>query len=44
MTCRVNSDLRERSSNDVVRAVSDGQTDVGIVAGLVRTVAGDKQK
>ena len=33
----VNVDLRERSSNDVVRAVSDGQTDVGIVAGLVRT-------
>jgi DNA-binding transcriptional LysR family regulator len=33
----VNIDLRERLSHDIVRAVSDGQTDIGIVAGLVRT-------
>ena len=33
----VNIDLRERLSDDIVRAVSDGQTDVGIVAGTVRT-------
>jgi DNA-binding transcriptional LysR family regulator len=33
----VNIDLRERLSHDIVRAVSEGQTDVGIVAGLVRT-------
>jgi len=33
----VNIDLRERLSNDIIRAVSDGQTDIGIVAGLVRT-------
>ena len=33
----VNVDLRERLSNDIVRAVSDGQTDIGIVAGSVRT-------
>ena len=33
----VNIDLRERISHDIVRAVSDGQTDIGIVAGSVRT-------
>jgi len=33
----VNVDLRERLSDDIVRAVSDGQTDIGIVAGTVRT-------
>ncbi len=33
----VNIDLRERLSNDIIRAVTDGQTDIGIVAGLVRT-------
>lgn len=33
----VNIDLRERLSHDIVRAVMDGQTDIGIVAGLVRT-------
>lgn len=33
----VNIDLRERTSNDIVRAVSEGQIDIGIVAGLVRT-------
>ena len=33
----VNIDLRERISHDIVRAVSDGQTDIGIVAGTVRT-------
>ena len=33
----VNIDLRERPSHDIVRAVTDGQTDIGIVAGLVRT-------
>lgn len=33
----VNIDLRERTSDDIVRAVSDGQTDIGIVAGSVRT-------
>lgn len=33
----VNIDLRERSSPDIVRAVSDGTTDIGIVAGSVRT-------
>ena len=33
----VNIDLRERLSHDIVRAVSEGQTDIGIVAGLVRT-------
>ncbi len=33
----VNIDLRERLSNDIVRAVMEGQTDIGIVAGLVRT-------
>ena len=33
----VSVDLRERSSHDIVRAVGDGQTDIGIVAGTVRT-------
>ena len=33
----VSIDLRERSSLDIVRAVTDGQTDIGIVAGTVRT-------
>src|SRR5690606_13991974 len=33
----VNVDLRERLSHDIVRAVTEGQADVGIVAGLVRT-------
>ncbi|WP_395701175.1 LysR family transcriptional regulator, partial [Aquabacterium sp.] len=33
----VNIDLRERLSNDIIRAVTDGQTNIGIVAGLVRT-------
>lgn len=33
----VNIDLQERLSHDIVRAVSEGQTDIGIVAGLVRT-------
>lgn len=33
----VNIDLRERLSDDIVRSVSDGQTDIGIVAGTVRT-------
>ena len=33
----VNIDLRERLSHDIVRAVSEGQTDIGIVAGMVRT-------
>ena len=33
----VNIDLREKLSHDTVRAVSDGQTDIGIVAGSVRT-------
>ena len=33
----VNIDLRERLSHDIVRAVSEGQTDIGIVAGSVRT-------
>ena len=33
----VNIDLRERLSHDIVRAVSEGQTDIGIVAGTVRT-------
>lgn len=35
----VNVDLRERLSNDIIRAVSEGQTDIGIVAGTVRTEA-----
>ncbi|MGE5337700.1 MAG: LysR substrate-binding domain-containing protein, partial [Gemmatimonadota bacterium] len=33
----VNIDLRERLSHDIVRAVSEGQTDIGIAAGSVRT-------
>jgi DNA-binding transcriptional LysR family regulator len=33
----VNVDLRERPSNDVVRAVAEGQTDIGIAAGVLHT-------
>jgi DNA-binding transcriptional LysR family regulator len=33
----VNIDLKERLSNDIVRAVSEGKVDIGIVAGNVRT-------
>ena len=33
----VNIDLQEKLSNDIVRAVIDGKTDIGIVAGSVRT-------
>lgn len=33
----VNVDLRERLSGDIVRAVSAGKTDIGIVSGNVRT-------
>ncbi len=33
----VNVDLKERLSNDIVRAVTEGKVDVGIVAGNVRT-------
>ena len=33
----VNVDLRERLSADIVHAVSEGRTDIGIVAGNVRT-------
>ena len=33
----VSVDLRERLSHDIVRAVQEGQTDIGIVAGNVRT-------
>lgn len=33
----VNIDLRERLSHDIVRAVTEGQTDIGIVAELERT-------
>lgn len=33
----VSIDLRERLSTDIVRAVSEGQTDIGIVSGNVRT-------
>ena len=33
----VNIDLQERLSHDIIRAVTDGQTDIGIVAGQVRT-------
>ncbi len=33
----VNVDLKERLSHDIVRAVSEGKVDVGIVAGNVRT-------
>lgn len=35
----VNIDLRERLSTDIVRAVSEGQIDIGIVSGPVRTEA-----
>ena len=35
----VNIDLRERLSHDIVRAVSEGQTDIGIVAGTDRAAA-----
>ncbi|MDO8274573.1 MAG: LysR substrate-binding domain-containing protein [Serpentinimonas sp.] len=33
----ISIDLRERLSHDIVRAVTEGQTDIGIVAGSVRT-------
>ncbi|MDZ5457928.1 LysR substrate-binding domain-containing protein [Azohydromonas lata] len=33
----VSIDLRERPSGDIVRAVTEGQTDLGIVSGPVRT-------
>lgn len=33
----VNVDLRERLSSDIVRAVSEAKTDIGIVSGNVRT-------
>lgn len=33
----VNVDLRERLSGDIVRAVTEGKTDIGIVSGSVRT-------
>lgn len=33
----VNIDLQERPSPDIVRAVTEGQTDIGIVAGTVHT-------
>lgn len=33
----VNVDLRERLSAEIVRAVTEGQVDIGIVAGTVRT-------
>ena len=33
----INVDLREHLSPDIVRAVSDGTTDIGIIAGTVRT-------
>ena len=33
----VNVDLRERLSVEIVRAVTEGQVDIGIVAGTVRT-------
>jgi DNA-binding transcriptional LysR family regulator len=33
----VNIDLQEKLSNKIVRAVMDGKTDIGIVAGSVRT-------
>lgn len=35
----VNIDLRERLSHDIVRHVSEGQIDIGIVSGPVRTEA-----
>ncbi|MGI9574907.1 LysR substrate-binding domain-containing protein [Alloalcanivorax xenomutans] len=34
---RVDMDLRERLSHDIVKAVQDGATDIGIVAGSVST-------
>lgn len=33
----VNVDLRERLSQDIVRAVSEGIADIGLIAGYVRT-------
>ena len=33
----VNVELRERLSHDIVRAVTEGMTDIGIVAGTLRT-------
>lgn len=33
----VNVELRERLSVDIVRAVSEGQTDIGVISGPVRT-------
>lgn len=33
----ISIDLRERLSHDIVRAVAEGKTDIGIVAGNVRT-------
>lgn len=33
----INIELRERLSHDIVRAVSEGHTDIGIVAGTVNT-------
>lgn len=33
----ISIDLRERLSHDIVRAVAEGRTDIGIVAGNVRT-------
>lgn len=35
----INIDLRERMSNDIVRAVTEGATDIGIISGLARTEA-----
>lgn len=35
----VNVDLRERLSHDIVRAVSEGRIDIGVVSGPVRTEA-----
>jgi DNA-binding transcriptional LysR family regulator len=35
----VNIDLREKLSSEIVRAVAEGQTDIGIVSGTVRTEA-----
>jgi DNA-binding transcriptional LysR family regulator len=35
----VNVDLREKLSSEIVRAVVEGQTDIGIVSGSVRTEA-----
>jgi len=33
----VNVDLREKMSHEIVRAVTEGMTDIGIVSGIVRT-------